>query len=184
LASEEQKKDLQMKITIAVVVIIIGAAIYSISTPGLERLRQKAMASPTEPWAPEWMYKIARVYEATWRKDKALETYKDFYYLYSGDERRLEGIQVTIDESQFGGASYSLIPRWENMNRTWVGGEGAQPHPLMADVLLQMCKICEDDRNYPEARFYYMNVLNCFPAGTEVYNRAKEAEKRDKGRAF
>lgn len=184
MASEEQKKDLQVKLTVGAIVLVIGLCIYAISTPGLDTIKQKLLAKPNDPQTPTWLYRIGRIYEATWRRPKAEETYRDIYYLYSGDEKSLAGIAASIEDSGWPAATYCLVPKWENPNRQWIGGEGAAPHPIMADVLLQLCKLSEEDRNYQEARFYYLNVLNNFPAGTEAHTKALDAEKRDKSRAF
>jgi hypothetical protein len=51
-------------------------------------------------------------------------------------------------------------------------------------VLVRVSRIYEDDRLYPQCRYAFMCVLNCFPADTKAYELAQKAEKRSVGRAF
>lgn len=184
--SEEQWSDLKFKITIGVILLIVGFAVYSIG-PGLDSLYLKrARTHKAEPWAPKWFYNVGRIYEATGRMPKALETYKEFYFNYCGDEKQLPGIEVAFEATEWGNTeNYALVPQWAGGSRpSWVGGEGAKPHPMMADVLMRLSRHEEDQRNYPQARLYYMMVLENFPAGSPAYVQAEAAKKRDVARGF
>lgn len=185
--SEEQWNDLKFKITIGVILAIIGGSVYAVG-PGLSKFVDRARARKTEPWAPKWFYNVGRVYEITGREPKALEVYKEFYLLYSGDERQLPGIEVAL-EGYPHQDHYALVPTWasaysEGSRPAWVGGENAKPHPLMAAVLMRLSRIAEDKRDYQEARVFYRMVLHNFPEGTPTYTEAKKAEKRDISRGF
>lgn len=183
--SEEQWKDLKTKITVAVIIGIIAACGYAIG-PGLMKFVDHARKHKTEPWAPKWYYNVGRIYEATWRAPKAMEVYEDFWRNYSGDEAALSDLFVMIEDIKYDTAYPSLVPLFlsKNPNREWVGGPGAKPHPLMADVLMRLSKMEEERRQYQEARYYYSAVLYCFPSGTAAYTAAEQAKKRDLARGF
>ena len=65
----------------------------------------------------------------------------------------------------------------------WVGGEDAKPHPLIADMLIRVSRMYEDDRIYPQCRYAFTAVLRCFP-GTPAHEAAQKAEKRSMSRSF
>lgn len=184
MASEEQKKDLQTKITVALVVLIVGGAIYGIG-PGLSRFVDHARSHKSEPWAPKWYYNIGRVYEATWREKDALKVYQEFYTLWSGDESKYDFVTVQ-EQAKQELDSPALVPMWAAPGREPLGGPGAQPHPLMADVLMRLCQIEENRRDYQTARWYYTCVLVIFPQSLnpQAYARAEAAHKRDLSRSF
>ncbi|MCO5168049.1 MAG: hypothetical protein M9894_17025 [Planctomycetes bacterium] len=181
--SEEQWNDLKFKITIAVVLLVVGGCVYAIG-PGLEKFRDRARLRKTEPWAPEWYFKIGRIYEATWRMDKAVDVYQEFYLHWSGDEQQFRyELNEVLEEAKFDLDFISFYPdvagRYTKDTRpAWVGGEGAKPHPLMAEVLMRLCRFEEDRRNYHTARYYYLVVLKCFPEGTQAHKDALAAQKR------
>lgn len=185
--SEEQWNDLKFKITVGVIVLVVVGSAYGIG-PGLKKFRASAIARRTElDFAPKRLYQIGRIYEATWRPAEALETYKQFYWNYCGDEKQLPGIGVVFEELNWQWTdNYALIPMWAGTpgRPSWVGGENAKPHPLLAEVLMRLSRIEEDKRNYSEARLYYRMVLDNFPAGSQAYVAAEAAKKRDVQRGF
>lgn len=187
--SEEQWNDLKFKIGVGVVLLVVGSAAYGIG-PGLKKFVAHARAHKTEPWAPKWYYNIGRIYEATWRRQEALETYKEFYFNYCGDERQLPGIGLVFEETQYPHTEhYAFVPIWaaQGGRPSWIGGENAKPHPLMADVLMRLSRDEEDKRNYIDARLYYRMVLDnpdVFPPGSKAHVEAEAAKKRDIQRGF
>ncbi len=187
--SEEQWNDLKFKITVGVILLIVGSAAYSIG-PGLKKFVARARAHKTElAWAPKWYYNLGRIYEATWRKPEAEEVYKEFYHNYSGDEKLLQGIATVIEDTKYPQQDIiAFIPKWGGPGRpTWVGGEGAKPHPLLADVLMRLSRMEEEQRNYQDSRLYYRMVLDnpdVFAPGTPAHVAAEAAKKRDISRGF
>lgn len=187
--SEEQWKDFKFKIGVGVVFLIVGACAYGIG-PGLEKVfLQRARLRKTEAWAPEWYYKVGRVYEATFRTDKAVKVYEEFYLNWCGDERLIPALDEVMEESKFELEHRTFFPevagRYTKDTRPmWVGGEGAQPHPKLADVLMRLSRYEEDRRNFHTARYYYLGVLKCFPAGTQAHTQALAAQKRYASRSM
>lgn len=183
--SEEQWNDLKLKITIVVILLIVGSAAYAIG-PGLNKFVLHARANKTADWAPKCYYWIGRIYETTWRWPQAEEVYKEFYHNYSGDEKLLEGIGVVFEDIDYPHQDYyAMIPKWAGESRpSWVGGEGAKPHPLMAEVLMRLSKHEEEARNYIDARLYYRMVLENFPRENPAFALAEAAKKRDLSRSF
>lgn len=186
--SDEQWKDLKTKILVGIILLVVGGSAYSIG-PGLEKYLDRARRQKTAEWAPRWYYNIARIYEATWRKEKARAVYEEFYLTYCGDESKIEALDAVIEETKWNTEQRSFWPdvagRYSPESRpAWVGGEDAKPHPLMADVLVKVSRMYEDERIYPQCRYAYLCVLRCFPEGTKAYEAAKKAEHRAVQRSF
>jgi hypothetical protein len=183
--SEEQWKDLKMKLTVGVIIAVIGSCVYAIG-PGLEKFVDYARDNKNTDWAPRWYYNVGRVYEATWREQKARAVYEDFWKHWSGDERAIPELATMMEDIKYEAQAYAFVPIWavKHPDREWIGGPGAAPHPLMADILMRLSKMEEDKRNYQEARYYYSCVLYCFPSGTDAYAAADKAKKRDLSRGF
>lgn len=186
--SDEQWKDMKTKLMVGIVLAVIGAAAYSIG-PGLDKYLQRARLRKTEEWAPRWMYNIARIYEATWRKEKAQAVYKEFYLTYCGDESKIEALETVREDLKWDIDFNSFWPdvalEYNKDNRpAWVGGEGAKPHPLMASVLIRVSRMYEDERIYPQCRYAFTCVLHCFPNDSKNIELAQRAEKRSVSRSF
>lgn len=186
--SDEQWKDLKTKIVLGIILAVFVGAGYSIG-PGLEKYLDRARKQKTTEWAPRWYYNIGRIYEATWRKEKARAVYEEFYLTYCGDESKNDALQTVLEETNWNTEQRSFWPdvalRYSQETRpAWVGGEGAKPHPLLADVLVRVSRMYEDERIYPQCRYAFVCVLRCFPEGTKAYEAAKKAEHRSVQRSF
>jgi hypothetical protein len=180
--SEEQWKDLKLKITLAVIVAIVGASVYGVG-PGLDKFAARELQHAKEPGVAKKIYNIGRMYEATWREKKALDLYQKAYYVYAGDESKLQGIAQAQDETKMYEDSYALIPFWAGGRPQDSFTEGQAPDPVMGDILMRVGRWQEDQRNYGEMRYLYKCVMYCFPGSAA----AKEAElgiKRDLGRSM
>lgn len=186
--SDEQWKDLKTKVMVGLILAVIIGSGYSIG-PGLDKFLDRARKRKTEEWAPRWFFNIGRIYESTWRKEKARAVYEEFYLTWCGDESKVEGLVTVAEETKYETEYPNFWPdvadRYTRENRpAWVGGEGAKPHPLIADMLIRVSRMYEDDRIYPQCRYAFLCVLRCFPPGTKTYEQAQQAEKRSVSRSF
>ncbi len=191
--SDEQWKDLKMKIQLGIVALIVGTAIFFVG-PGLGKIVNYAKKNKDKPWAAKWLYNCGRLMEMTWRDDKALELYEnDFYLLYCGDESQIDWTEVQKEMAQAQGQPEKLsdsdrffLP-WIAAKYTpetrpaWVGGEGAKPHPLLEAVLYRVLKFYENHRDSLRVQHIYKACLRppgIFPADAESHQRMIDAERR------
>lgn len=199
--SEEQKKDLKLKLYLAATVLVLGGVGYAVG-PGLPKLVEKQLRKPEHPNTPKFVAFAAGLMDVTYRKEQALETIKSFYLLYSGDELNFEPLRLAAEEAhteskypihgQFAPEHLSTFLPWisnqydDDTKRRprWIGGEGAKPHPKLADVLIRLARIYEyEDKNYPYAQHIYRCVKHAFP-GTEAATSAQAGMIRAATRAY
>ena len=197
MASEEQKQDRKVKLTVLAVVVVLGLCVYGIG-PGLGKVLDHWRLKKNDPQAPVWYYRVATIYSSTFREAKAKEVWEEFYLTYSGNEANVEGLDVALQHMEMAPDDWPnrhFIPwianRYSETNPrpAWlgvssdpkaplIGGENAKPHPLLQDVLYDYGKTFEDGRNYFEARHLYSCALYCFPGGTKVATKLEAAKLR------
>lgn len=191
--SEEQKKDMMFKLQIGVLLAVLGSIGYGLG-PGLPKFLEHARKNKDKPWAPTWYLRVGRLMEATFREPQAREVYDEFYLNWSGDESQLTGLDSL--EEYYKDAYDPKLHRWlwpavatrynpdSNPRPAWIGGEGAKPHPMLAEVLMRVVRMHEGERDYGPVRHMYKAVLAVFPPDCLGYKQAEEARKRDAGRSF
>lgn len=190
--SDEQWKDLKLKIQLGIVALVVGTCIFLVG-PGIGKVVNYAKKNKDKPWAAKWLYNCGRIMEMTWRDEKALELYEnDFYLLYCGDESKLDWSVVQTEAAAQRGDREKLDPTdrffipWTAAKYTpetrppWVGGEGAKPHPLMQDVLYRVLKFYENHRESLRVAHLYKAALKtgAFSPDAEATQRMIDAERR------
>lgn len=198
--SEEQWKELKFKLTLLVVILIVGGAVAG-AGPGLEPIfLKRAIERKTEPWAPKWMLNIARLEEWTFRRKRAKELYEnEFYWAYRGNESINEGLAALVEElysEQDDPDRWKYFLPWKvapyldaadeagKKQPEWIGGEFAKPHKLMGPMLLRLARMYEDDRDYISMRHIHKAVKYCFKDDAEVVTQVDEAIRRDSVRQY
>ncbi len=190
--SDEQWKDLKMKIQIGILALVVGTLGF-LGGPGIGKIVNYAKKNKEKPWAAKWLYRCGRFMEMTWRDEQALKLYEnDFYLLYSGDESKLDWSTVQQDMANARGKGEVLLPAdrcflpWISQAFTpesrppWVGGEGAKPDPLLQDVLYRVLKYYEDHRDSLRFQHIYKACLKtgAFSSDAEATQRMLDAERR------
>ncbi len=199
--SEEQKKDLKLKLYLAATVVVVGASIYAVG-PGLPKLVERQLRKPEHPTTPKFVAFAAGLFDVTYRKEQALSTIRSFYLHYSGDELNFEPLRRAAEDAH-SEAKYPIYERFTPEHLAtflpwisseydeearprpkWVGGEGAKPHPKLADVLIRMARIYEyEEKNYEYAQHIYRCVKHAFPE-TEAAKSAQAGMIRAATRSF
>lgn len=197
--SEEQWKEIKFKITLLVIVLIVGAAIAG-AGPGLEPFfLKRAIAHKTEPWAAKRMLDIAKLEEMTFRRKAARRIYEEeFYWAYRGNEAANEGLQKMVEE-QYASRDdvndperFQYFLPWKNWSYIdsgttpppWVGGEFAKPDKYFAQGMLRLARQLEDDHDYVNMRHLHQAILYALSDDPKIKAEIEEAIKRDKSRAF
>lgn len=190
--SDEQWKDLKLKIQLGIVALIVGVLAY-LGGPGIGRIVNYSKKNKDKPWAAKWLYNCGRFMEMTWRDDKALELYEnDMYLLYCGDESKLDWEPVQKEMAFARGKPDNLDPGdrfflpWIAQKYTpetrpaWIGGEGAKPHPMLQAALYRVLKYYEDHRDSLRVQHIYKACrrTNVFPPEDEASKRMEDAERR------
>ena len=199
--SEEQWKEFKFKLTLLVIVVVVGGAIAA-AGPGLEPIfLKRALAQKEQPWAPRWIFNVAKVMEWTFRSKRAKEIYEnEFYWNYRGNEAQEEGLARLAEEiypNHENPEHFRYFLHWQVLpyltatdeekrkQPEWVGGEFAKPHPLMAKVLNRVAKMYEERRDYLPMRHIHRAVQRCFKdVDPQAWAENEEAIKRDSMRSF
>jgi hypothetical protein len=190
--SDEQWKDLKMKIQLGILALVVGAAAY-LGGPGIGKIVNYAKKNKEKPWAAKWMYNCGRFMEMTWRDDQALALYEtEIYPLFCGDESKLDWTQVQ-SEMAFARGKQELSPLdryflpWVvetyvpiETRPPWIGGEGAKPNPVLQAALYRVLKHYEDRRDSLRVQHLYKACLRtgAFPPDDEASQRMLDAERR------
>ncbi|RMG18432.1 MAG: hypothetical protein D6731_02035 [Planctomycetota bacterium] len=189
--SEEQKKDLKLKLALATVVVVVGGAGY-LAGPGLEPVfLDYAREHKTEPWAPEWYYKCAKVMQWTFRPERAQEVFEEFYLTYGGHDWELDFEPVL--EERHGDEDQAYYLPWVNAKFDGLPGideddpdiknrrpapVSKEPHPLLGKVLYEIGFHFERERQYYQCDHIYSVLYHMWPEGSEAHQLAVAARKR------
>lgn len=176
--SEEQRRARKQQLAItATLTVVLGSA--WLLGPGLRRVVvPHARAHRGEPWAAEWLYRVAQLESHTLRREQAQALYVEIWRDYAGDELSNEDLLAAIDAHYPGSDRPRSFLPWEverspdGERPPWVGGEGAQPHPRLADALLEHALFYEDHRLYVESTYLFRMIDRCFP-GTPAAAKAQ-----------
>jgi hypothetical protein len=174
--SEEQRRARRCQTAIVCTLAAVLGTAYGLG-PGLRTIfLQRALAHRDQAWAAEWIYRIARLEELTFRRDAAQELYVELWLHDCGDEGENEGL-LEVVETYHPSWEVAYLPweaaRYDEDRRRppWTGGEGAAPHPRLPDALIRHARFYEDQRRYVESTFLFRVVARCFsgtPAGAQA----------------
>jgi hypothetical protein len=187
--SEEQRKDLKFKVIAATILFTVLGSIYMIG-PGLESVvLKRARANRDKPWAKKHVYYVGRIYEATFRDNKAKEVYeKDFYPYYCGDEEQIDAFYEVQEDTGIWADEYLYFLPWVASTYT----EENRPKPLSVkpdeeffpEVLLQLAKIYEGEKLYQQSDHVFYCVKRVWPNNADLQERADKAIKRRAQRSY
>lgn len=198
--SDEQWKEFKFKVTLLVILAVVGLAVAA-GGPGIEKFFLKpAMDKKTEPWAAKRVLQVCQVMEWTARRQRAFEIYEtDFYFNWRGDESKLQGLKNFVEQKYAGEddpEAWAYFVPWqihpylgkEEPPPAWVGGEGAKPHAVFPRGMLNLIEIYEDRRTYTPMRHILHALRHCFETGeftqADVKIDLEDAIKRDAMRAY
>ena len=192
--SEEQKKDLKMKIY-TVVFFALVAGIIGYFGPGLHRFQVEPAMRNKDPDA---MLKAASILWWTGRREAAVKVYEDFYLMFRGNELADEAL-YEMAESKYGEDSgwdryYPHVWQnrfWDAENEVYrepdlkpVNPEGP-PHPRLPEALLQLGIYWEGKKERIQYVHLYTAIDQCFPnADPEVKKKAKNGLLRAASRSL
>ena len=195
--SEEQWKDLKFKLTVLVTLALIVGAVVCVG-PGLRPIfLERARKNMDKPGTAKRMYQIARLEEATMRREKAMEIYSEIYINFAGDETQMDGITKVLESlgKEDTPEEHFLAP-WLANQYALPGEEGEgekparpnhtigpKPDPIVADALMRLGLFFEDHKDYIKTRHLFPMIKECFP-GTEAAKEADAALLRDVQRSF
>lgn len=197
--SEEQWKEIKFKITLLVIVVVVGLLVVG-AGPGLEPVfLKRAIERKNEPWAAKRMLDIAKLEEMTFRRKAARRIYEDeFYWAYRGNEAANEGLQKMIEEQYETRDDIDDAERyryflpykvWPHLDAgtqppPWVGGEFAKPDKTFAEGMLRLARQMEDDHDYVNMRHLHQAILYALSDDPKIKAEIEESIKRDKTRAY
>ncbi len=187
--SEEQRKELKFKLIAGTILILVVGSIYMIG-PGLDSVvLERARKNRDKPWAKKHIYYVGRIYEATFRDEKAKKVYEnDFYPYYCGIEYDVEEFaDVQEVEGIYVEEYWAFLP-W--VAAAWT--EETRPKPIgnkpdkefLPIVLLQLGKIYEGEKQYQQSDHVFYCVKYVWPDDPELQARADKAIKRRTQRSY
>ena len=192
--SEEQKKDLKMKLYTVIFFLLVGGTIGYFG-PGIHRFQvQPAMAKKDA----DGMLRAASILWWTGRRDAAMQVYRDFYLMFRGNEAKDESL-IELAESKYGEdnnwtfyAPFIWTSQyWDAENEEFrqpaiapVNPEGP-PHARLPEALLRMGIYWEDKKERVQYVHLYSVIDHCFPnADPEVRKKAKNGLLRAASRSL
>ncbi len=183
--SEEQKKDLKMRLTLgALALAVVGPLL--LAGPLLPKVVDRYRANPSDPNAPTVFYYAGKLMISTFRKEQGVAVLEDAYILF-GDDHAVEdgGIEFTgelVEDTTFRGdeMGYYYLP--------WVVDrqpDGIRPEPsqvadreLIGKILLAVADALEDERKYKQCRHVYACLFHLWPEGSELHQASADARLR------
>lgn len=187
MASEQQKEDLKMKLSIAATLFVVLTPIILLG-PALPKVqdhyRKNAAKDPT---SPARFLQIAQVQFSTFREDQALKTLEEFYMLFMKDDYDVDEIP---DENVSKYYREAPIPeRW----CFWIeiGDEYEKPAPLrqankeeVAQGMVMLADLLEDKREYHKASHLWTLLKTFWEPGTYGRKQGDDGHKRMLMRQF
>jgi len=82
--SEEQKKDLKIKLVILALILMVGG-VGAFLGPYLPVYEKKLVKNASQPGTAKKLYWVGVVFDATGRDDKAMDTFANIWLLYGDD---------------------------------------------------------------------------------------------------
>ncbi|MEZ6188904.1 MAG: hypothetical protein R3F62_28360 [Planctomycetota bacterium] len=195
--SEEQKKDLKLKIYAAVFLLIVGGTVAYFG-PGIHRFQIEPAMKKKDPDA---LLRAASILWWTGRRTEAIKVYEDFYLMFRGDEshnEQLYELASTFREYQANPDAWAFyMPHlWHNRfydaeNEVYlepdikpVNPEG-KPHPRLPEALIRVGSFWEDEKNRLYYVWMYKVIDECFPdADPEIRKLAENGLLRAASRSL
>ncbi|MGE0713229.1 MAG: hypothetical protein AB7N76_36560 [Planctomycetota bacterium] len=190
--SEEQRKDLKLKLTLLTIVVIIGVPIAA-AGPYLGKVRDHFREKAKEdPNAPHRYVQIAMLYSWTGRQAAARETCEEFWKLFMSDQEDYDSIpeanycKYAIHRSD--GVPQSYMP--------WLlekFPDGVKPEPVRkasrddaAEILELYANILCDEKppNYPFADHIHTLLASFWPPGSKGQKYGADGLLRMKQRSY
>lgn len=194
--SDEAKKDRKVKIVVGLILFVIIGFGFGIG-PGLPRVLDHAREHRTEPWAAQRYLHIAFVMEMTFREDKAMEIYDEFYLLWGGkdwEEDFSEVLGELHDNEHYGyyfpqvNARYDGFPGIDEDDPDIVNRRPAPlsdtRHPLFGQALIKRAKYFEGQRLYSESRPMFACLFFMWPPGSPEHTEGEQGRRRAALRSF
>lgn len=192
--SEEQKKDLKMKIyTVVFFALVTGIIVYF--GPGLHRFQVEPAMRDKDPDA---LLKAAGILWWSGRREAAVKVYEDFYLMFRGNERQDEALYDLAVADYGEDNDYAFYAPhvwytryWDPENEVFrepdikpVNPEGA-PHPRLPEAILRLGQYWEDKKERVQYVHLYKVIDQCFPnADPEVKKKAKNGLLRAASRSL
>lgn len=194
--SDEAKKDLKIKITVAVIVVLVGGPLLALG-PGMPSIVKHYREKRAEPDSPKRLLQCAQLMDMTMREDEAQKLYDDLYLMYSGNDWEAD-FELVLEELGTGDDQAFYLP-W--LVKDYDGMPGVDPddpdivnrrpapvsstrHPIMGEVLQAKAKYLEDARLYGKCRHIYRCLFYMWPDGSPEKAAGKAAEVRHLSRSF
>ena len=186
--SEEQWKDLKLKIIVGVILLTLGLSAYAVG-PGLPKFLDYARKHNKEPWAPKWYYRIAKVMEASWRRDQAQEIYVEFVMTFGDDKTVDFEPGLTYERHPGDHFAYPYYLPWKAhelwaQDKEWPDPVQKADRELLGKVLRAHFEYLEDEKKYPEMRHLLGCIKNMWPPGSPTQQFGELAHIRDATRSF
>lgn len=187
MASEQQKEDLKMKLSIALTLAVILAPIITLG-PALPKVQEHYRTNAaSDPNAPARFIQIASVQNMTFREEAALKTLEEFYLLFMKDNYDVDEIPEENISKYY--RDVPIPERW----CFWVpiGDADAKPAPKreatkeqVAEAMSMVADMWEDKRDYPKSSHIYTLLRTLYEPGTFGRKAGDDGHKRMLMRQF
>ncbi len=197
--SEEQRKDMKIKIVLGSFFAVLIAIFWFVG-PGVGYWLDKARKQPKASWAPKYFYRVALIYENTWRAAKAQDTYDEFYLRYGGkdwlDQENFEEAAeaLGLQDEEFVYYFPWVMEKYDGLpgvdedddeikNRR-PDSYNTKPDKNFGKVIVARLKFWEGEKKYWYSRHLIKILLHMYPPGSWEFQEGEQAHRRDAMRSF
>lgn len=179
--SRDQIRDIKNRLALTAVAAAVGGGVFLFG-PGLENVVANAREHRAEPWAPERMVQVAQVMSWTFREERAIEIYEEFYLAYSGDEELVDFGEVT--EYEVNSYFIPAIARRYDEEHPRPKRVGEKAHPLLGKVLAAYAMHWERRRRYDISDHIWLCLERLWPPGSPEQQFGADGIRRSMLRSF
>ena len=190
MASEQQKNELKMKITIVLTLAAILTPIILLG-PALPKVQQHYRENAAkDPNAPSRYIMIANIQNSTFREEDALKTLEEFYMLFMKDDYDIDDIPEENVSKYYRNSPDPLPERW----CFWVPiGDDADTKPApvrpatkeqVAEAMTLLANALEDKRDYLKASHIWTLLKSFYEPGSYGRKMGDDGHKRMLMRQF
>lgn len=185
--SEEQKKDLKIKVVVGAIVLVVAGTILALG-PMLPKILASVRKNKKDPGAAAKYYYIGTIFKWTGRGDDAIKTYEEFWLNYVDDAAEEWDWEAVQEESKYEEEAFIpwKIREFEEADKTKpapIRGMTKKEKELFGKILANMAKYYRDKRDH-RCDHLYACLEKLWPSGSELQKIGADGVKWKKTRSF